>query len=166
MKWSDIAGVVGKIAPALGAALGGPAGGAVGALLSSALGVENTPEAVSVAAADPTIAVKLAEIERDKAAAWLNALTAQTAEIQETARAEQASGDEYVRRTRPSLARKSAYVTFGYALVTGVVFQALNAAFNLHLPGPEASIITVMFSPCLAYMGVRTIDAFSKTGKT
>lgn len=67
MNWSDIAGVVGKAAPILGTLVGGPAGGAIGALISGALGVANTPDAVSQAlATNPDAAVKLAEIEKDK----------------------------------------------------------------------------------------------------
>lgn len=46
MKWSDIKSIVGKAAPIVGTLLGGPAGAAVGGLVSTALGVENKPEAV------------------------------------------------------------------------------------------------------------------------
>lgn len=66
MNWSDVAKLAGKAAPLLGTALGGPAGGAVGAIVASALGVENTPEAVSVAVKnDPDAMVKLRQIELD-----------------------------------------------------------------------------------------------------
>jgi hypothetical protein len=64
MDWKDIAGVVGKAAPLLGTVLAGPAGGAIGAIVASALGVENTPDAVAQAVAnDPEAAVRLREIE-------------------------------------------------------------------------------------------------------
>jgi len=44
--------------------LGGPVGGAVGSLISSSLGVENSPDAVSTAlAADPTLMEKLQELQ-------------------------------------------------------------------------------------------------------
>ena len=166
MNWKDLTGVVGKIAPMLGAALGGPAGGAVGSMISAALGVDNTPDAVAEAVkTNPEAAVKLAEIQANLEIARLNADTAQHSETEQTARAEQQSGDEYVRRTRPGLARKSAYATFGYAIATGVVFPILNAAKDTALPGPDGFIISALFAPCLAYMGVRTIDAFSKQGK-
>ncbi len=67
MDWKDISDTVGKFAPMVGTILGGPAGGAVGALVSSALGVENTPDAVNAALkTDPTAAVKLAQIESDQ----------------------------------------------------------------------------------------------------
>lgn len=167
MNWKDLAGVVSKVAPVLGTALGGPAGGAVGLLISTALGSEQTPAAVAAAIqAHPEAALKLAEIETNYRTAQLNAATAQHSETEQTARAEQQSGDEYVRRTRPSLARKSAFVTFAYAIATGVLFPALNAAQGLQLPGPDGFIISALFAPCLAYMGVRSIDAFSSRGKT
>lgn len=166
MNWKDIADTVGKLAPMLGTALGGPAGAAVGTMISVALGTENTPDAVAEAVKnDPAAAVKLAEIQANLKIAQLNADTAQHSENQQTARAEQQSGDEYVRRTRPSLARKSAFVTFGYAIATGVLFPVLNAAQDLTLPGPDGFIISALFAPCLTYMGVRTIDAFSRSGK-
>lgn len=66
LTWKDIAGAVGSAAPILGTLIGGPAGGAIGAMVSSALGVANTPDAVSQAlAVNPDAAVKLAQIEAD-----------------------------------------------------------------------------------------------------
>ncbi|WP_110641032.1 hypothetical protein [Salinicola sp. CPA57] len=47
MNWSDIGDVVGKAAPAVGAALAGKAGGAVGSALASLLGTSPTPESVA-----------------------------------------------------------------------------------------------------------------------
>jgi hypothetical protein len=67
MDWTDIKGVVATSAPLLGTLLGGPAGGAVGALIASALGVGDTPgEVASAIAVDPTIAVKLRQIEKER----------------------------------------------------------------------------------------------------
>lgn len=67
MDWKDLKGVVATSAPVLGTLLGGPAGGAVGALIASALGVRDTPDEVASAiAVDPTIAVKLRQIEKDR----------------------------------------------------------------------------------------------------
>ena len=111
------------------------------------------------------VRVRLAEIEKEREANRLSAETAQHASTQETARTEAQSEDPYVRRTRPGLARKSAYVTFVYALTTSVLFQAANAIWFLELPGPDGWIIGALFAPCLAYMGVRSVDAFSRKGK-
>jgi hypothetical protein len=67
LEWKDVADMVGKIAPMLGAALGGPGGFAIGSVVSSALGVENSPDAVMQALkTDPQAAVKLREIESNE----------------------------------------------------------------------------------------------------
>lgn len=67
MDWKDAAGIVGKAAPILGTLLAGATGGAsiaVGALVSAALGTDNTPDAITTAiAADPQAALKLAQFE-------------------------------------------------------------------------------------------------------
>jgi hypothetical protein len=64
MSWKKIGASIGKVAPYLGAALGGPGGAAIGELLSKALGVDATPDAVAAAVkADPQAALKLREFE-------------------------------------------------------------------------------------------------------
>lgn len=62
--WDSIKDTVGSVAPIAGSLLGGPAGGAVGSLIASALGVDNTPDAVAAAIkADPQAAVKIRQVE-------------------------------------------------------------------------------------------------------
>ena len=62
--WDKIRNVVGSVAPMAGSMLAGPAGGAVGSMLASALGVDNTPDAVAAAIkSDPQAAVKIRQIE-------------------------------------------------------------------------------------------------------
>ena len=62
--WDKIKDVVGSVAPVAGSLLGGPAGGAVGSMLASALGVDNTPDAVADAIkTDPQAAIKIRQIE-------------------------------------------------------------------------------------------------------
>ena len=64
MNWSDIGRIIGSAAPTVGTLLGGPAGAAVGALISSALGVTNDPDAVSAAlAANPDALVRIQELQ-------------------------------------------------------------------------------------------------------
>ncbi len=105
------------------------------------------------------VEVRLAEIERDREANRLAAETAQHQQTQETARTEAQSNDEYVRRTRPKIARDSALVTFAYTFLTAAVFPVANQVYGQSLPtAPDAAIIAVLFSPCLTYMGARTID--------
>jgi hypothetical protein len=66
MNWNSIKETVGKVAPLAGTLLGGPAGAAVGGLISSALGVENSPDAVAAALNDPDAVVKLKELESNE----------------------------------------------------------------------------------------------------
>lgn len=64
MNWSDIGRVIGVAAPTVGTLLGGPAGAAVGALVSSALGVTNDPDAVNAAlAANRDAIVRIQELQ-------------------------------------------------------------------------------------------------------
>lgn len=68
MNWNDVGKGILKFAPEIGTALLGPAGGAIGALVSSALGVENTPDAVAQAVKnDPQAAVKLQQLQNTHA---------------------------------------------------------------------------------------------------
>lgn len=63
-EWSDIGKLVGSAAPIVGTALGGPVGAAVGSIVANLLGVEDNPTSVANAIkADPTIAVKLRELD-------------------------------------------------------------------------------------------------------
>ena len=67
MEWSDIGKTIGKVAPMLGTLLAPVTGGAsvaVGALIASALGVENEPEAIATAIKnDPEALLKIKELE-------------------------------------------------------------------------------------------------------
>ena len=64
IMWDTVKKLLGTAAPLLGTAIGGPAGSIVGTLISSALGVDNTPEAVEQAIKNnPDALVKLKELE-------------------------------------------------------------------------------------------------------
>ncbi len=63
MTWKDVGKAIGKAAPLLGSAFG-PLGSAAGAIVSTALGVENEPDAiVKAVSASPEAALRLREIE-------------------------------------------------------------------------------------------------------
>ena len=72
MDMKDVGGLIGKAAPMLGMLVGGPAGpivAAVSSMISSALGCDNTPEAINAnLATNPDAYVKLKEIELQNAA--------------------------------------------------------------------------------------------------
>lgn len=61
MDWKDIAGTVGKVAATVAPLLGGPVGiaASIGAQIASAVGSENTPEAVAQALQSPQKALQL-----------------------------------------------------------------------------------------------------------
>ena len=79
---------------------------------------------------------------------------------QETIRAELAQSDDYAKRTRPKLARQS------WWSVTGYVAVSLTSALVTAIPDVpiDWTILTVLASPVLTYMGVRTFDKW-KLGK-
>jgi len=83
----------------------------------------------------------------------------QVAEIQETnatARVEAQSTDEYVRRTRPMMARMSFVAGMIYMGATSLIFPVVNAVYATMLPGPSEWLVTALFSPLLAYIGARS----------
>jgi hypothetical protein len=74
VTWDDVKSLIGKSAPVLGGILGGPGGAAVGALVSSALGTSNTPDAVAAALqSDPNALLKLKQLEVNFAQSQINA---------------------------------------------------------------------------------------------
>lgn len=136
--FGKIAKVVGTAAPLVGGLLGGPAGSAVGGMVASALGVENTPEAIEQALQKPEALAKLREIEEkhrhELETLQIQAETARQLEINKTYRAELASEDSYVRRARPTWL----YVMCGtWAIQT----LSLTAAVFYAIAKPEASKI-------------------------
>lgn len=72
MEWKDISKTIGKVAPMLGTLLAPVTGGAslaIGALVSGALGVENTPEAVEAELKNnPDALLKIKELEQKEEA--------------------------------------------------------------------------------------------------
>lgn len=64
MDWKSVGNGLAKSLPLLGGLLGGPAGAAIGSIVSSTLGVENTPGDVQLALSNnPDALVKLRELE-------------------------------------------------------------------------------------------------------
>jgi hypothetical protein len=63
MKLDDIKGLVGSLAPTLGAALGGPVGGAAAQMLADVLGCDPTPQKLNKALSQAT-PEQLAEIKK------------------------------------------------------------------------------------------------------
>lgn len=155
-SWDDVKGVVAKAAPLLGSALG-PAGGAVGTLIASALGTDDTPEAIASAIqADPEALVKLKTLEREHQRELkqmvLEAETARLAEINKTMRAEASAQDGFVRRWRP---------TFGYMVAITWLLQSVAIAWAM-VGAPEnaadlinaVTALTPMWGIALSILGI------------
>jgi len=157
MNWGEIGKIVGKAAPIVGSLLGGPAGGAVGAMVSKALGADNTPDAVSQALqSNPDALAKIIALENDNiqklTQMHLDAETARLTQINTTMRAEAASNDAYVRRWRP---------TFGYLTAIAWLIEAGAIAWSIVGSPAEAgsvaqavTALTPMWGVALAVLGV------------
>lgn len=65
--WSSVKSLLGGAAPLVGSLLGGPAGASVGSLIASALGVKNTPQAItSELKNNPEALLKIKQLESDE----------------------------------------------------------------------------------------------------
>lgn len=129
MDWKDVATAVAKYAPLAGTLLGNPiAGSLVGGLVSSAMGVDNTPDAVNVAlATNPEAAVKLRQMEVDKQvdlAKLQNALA--IAEVQA-----QAQNTSDVNKTMQAEAAAPHWVTYSWRPILGFCVGFNTAAASL-----------------------------------
>lgn len=174
MNWSDVGnwlkdnGTAG--AALVGSLLTGNIPGAVAAgtaLVSSATGVADPAKALQALQTDPATMLKLRELavqeESDirahlRAMAELELKDQQEAhrQQQETIRNGDNAEDEYVRHTRPMIARHSWYATCGYA----VLFEVLKA-FGTGT-GANADIIMLLGTPTAAYLGFRSFDKFRR----
>lgn len=168
MSWDKVKEFLGSSAPVVGSLLGGPAGGAVGSMVAGWLGVENKAEAVlEKLQTDPAALLEIKKMESQERM-QLRDLQYQQAKLelvdkqhqheqqQETIRSGDNAEDEYVRRTRPKIARHS--------FVSGVAYVLLFELFGAFGKGGGAdmAMASALFAPTLAYMGFRTLDAFSR----
>ena len=65
--WNTVKSLLGGAAPLVGGLLGGPAGASVGSLIASALGVEDTPEAIATELKNnPDALLKIKQLESDE----------------------------------------------------------------------------------------------------
>lgn len=100
------------------------------------------------------------ELENQRYSAQLTDQQASHAETQATIRAGDGATDEYVRRTRPLMARQSFYAGTAYVLL-----MAMLEAFGKG-SGPDWYIAMTVYTPALGYLGLRTIDGFAPFGKS
>lgn len=111
------------------------------------------------------IEVHLAEVERDREANRLKADTDQFTASQETIRKEMETGDEYVKHTRPMMGRLSTYLGLGYIVVVELVSR-IAALYGKDIGGADVAVASTLLGPAGFYMTMRSVDAFSKSGKS
>lgn len=170
MSWKAVGNWIkenaGTGAALVGSLLVGNVPGAVAAgvsLVSGATGTDDPVKALQALQQDPQTMVRLKELYFQNEADVRRHIETmerlkreddqhQHQQTQETIRAGDASLDEYVRKTRPKMARESWYATMIYCLVCLLV-EAYNGAdlFNIYVAG-------ILSAPAWAYLGLRTTD--------
>ncbi|MCE9890726.1 hypothetical protein LZ634_18750 [Kluyvera intermedia] len=108
------------------------------------------------------------QLERDKA--LLADQQAAHHEQQETIRNGDNATDEYVRQTRPRMARLSLYSSIAYVMLMSLGQQAgaISGAFGhaFSMPEPDWDIALMLATPALGYLGFRTLDGFARYSKS
>lgn len=137
-------------------------------MISSATG-ESVPErALEALQHEPGSLLKLRELaakENDAIREHIRAMEelrlkdeqAAHKEQQDTIRSGDNSNDEYVRHTRPKMARQSWYVTAGYV----VAFEAVKTS-GLVAVGASWELAMLLMAPAAAYLGFRSFDKRAK----
>lgn len=175
MKWSDVGSWLkdnaGSGAALVGSLLTGNIPGAVAAgvaLVGSATGQNDPAKALEALQTNPETVLKLKELafkEEESIRQHIRAMEemrlkdeqAAHAEQQQTIRSGDNAGDEYVRHTRPMMARQSWYATMVYV----IGFEGLKAA-EIFKTGASLELAMVIIAPAAAYLGFRSLDKFRK----
>ncbi len=111
------------------------------------------------------VSVELRKVEREARADELNAETARHAQAQETNRTEIREGSPFARDSRPWIARWS-FVAGGLYGVVIELIARLAQLGGVATPGADPAILAALFGPCVWYMTARTIDGFTRQGRT
>jgi hypothetical protein len=112
-----------------------------------------------------TLEVELKRIEREARGDELNAETARHAQAQETIRTEIREGSPFARDSRPWIARWS-FVAGGAYGCGAELIAKLAALGGAAVSGADPAILAALFGPCVWYMTARTIDGFTRQGRT
>jgi cation transport ATPase len=140
-----------KIGGFLGGGFGEKMGGVIDQLVRDKDLADRLKHEFSTLIAQQEHALRMAAVDSEKEA---------DRQQQETIRAELAQSDEYTKRTRPMLARRSWWAVLAY-VGAGVISAGVTAIPDVPT---DWAILTVLASPVLTYMGVRTFDKW-KLGK-
>lgn len=114
--------------------------------------------------------VQLQQFQLEREKAQLADQQAAHHEQQDTIRNGDNATDEYVRQTRPLMARLSLYSSIFYVMMmslgqqAGAVAGAFGHAFAM--PAPDWDIALMLATPALGYLGFRTLDGFARYSKS
>ena len=117
-----------------------------------------------------TLKVQLQQFQLEREKAQMADQQAAQHEQQETIRNGDNATDEYVRQTRPLMARLSLYSSIAYVMImslgqqAGAVAGAFGHAFSM--PAPDWDIALMLATPALGYLGFRTLDGFARYSKS
>ena len=157
MSWDKVKNVLASSAPLIGGLIGGPAGAGLGAMVSKALGVDNSPDAIyKELTSNPDALYKIKELElkheEKLEQMYLNADVENLKTVNATYQEEIKQEDKYVKRWRP---------TFGYALILtwvatwfGIVYTIITDVKNAPLVINALVGTTMLWSVALAVLGV------------
>lgn len=82
-----------------------------------------------------------------------------------TIQAELHQNDQYTKRTRPVIARRSFYAGLGYVLLTSLPEAGLFLHYITLMPWQfEWPVLMLLYSPALTYMGVRGFEKWKSGG--
>ena len=117
-----------------------------------------------------TLKVQLQQFQLERDKAQMADQQAAHHEQQDTIRNGDNATDEYVRQTRPLMARLSLYSSIAYVMImslgqqAGAVAGAFGHAFSM--PEPDWDIALMLATPALGYLGFRTLDGFARYSKS
>lgn len=175
MNWSDVGNWLknnaGTGAALVGSLLTGNVPGAVAAgvaLVGSATGTNDPAKALAALQGDPATVLKLRELavqeeasirEHIRTMEEMRLKDEQAAHEQQqlTIRGGDVAEDEYVRHTRPMMARQSWYATMAYV----IGFEGLKA-LDVFKVGASWDLAMIIIAPAAAYLGFRSLDKFRK----
>lgn len=179
MNWSDVGEWL-KENAAPGAALVGslltgnvPGAVAAGvAMVSSATGAGDPDKVFAQLQTNPETLLRLKELAYQNEASIRNHIQSMAElelkdkqvehhETQETIRSGDNAEDEYVRHTRPMIARQSWYATAIYV----IGFEGLKAT-GLFSVGAVAELSAFLLAPAAAYLGFRSLDKWRLSSKS
>ncbi|MCK5712784.1 MAG: hypothetical protein KAI25_08720 [Hyphomicrobiaceae bacterium] len=86
---------------------------------------------------------------------------------QKTIQAELHQNDQYTKRTRPNIARKSFYAGLAYGLLSQLPVDGIGIPFTDILIMPwqfQWTVLMLLYSPALTYMGVRGFEKWKNGG--